>query len=231
MGEELTRQYERTDGDVKSGNKPAERAAESAGDRSSRAAESGGSRGAGAGAGTAAEEKTTRTSVLAVDDKQQPPAIPSPDKSGKKKPAKKKPKKKPVKEPSFNASQISALLVSISTIAAAREGMEMWALSEVEAEQLAAPIANIIEKNEKLAAMSEHTDAIALMTACFVIFVPRFMMWSEMQKAKKQIKKEGVKIVRSETESNNDNRGNSGKPAASAKTNGDSIFAAIPSLL
>ena len=141
------------------------------------------------------------------------------------------PRKKKKEEPTaFNAEQITALLVSVSTILASREGFEMFALSSLEAEQIATPIANMIAKSENLAGLGEHADAIALVTACLVIFAPKIMLYFDSQKKKKLERNGGVQLVRKEEPTKRDQRGDSEKPRTAAPTPVSGFSAAIPSL-
>ena len=142
------------------------------------------------GTGTETQEKPA--TVLSVsEDKSQTAPAPEPPK--KKQTRTKKPKKKEQTE--FSADQISALILSASAIIGSRPGLEVWTLRPDEATQLANPIANMIEKSEKLKAMSEHADAISLVTASLVIFAPRMLIYNDQQKKKKLEQTGGVKIV------------------------------------
>ena len=156
--------------------------------------------------------------------------IPTPETP--KKNQKRKPNKKKKSEPdSFNADQISALILSASAIVGSRPGLEVFTLQPVEAAQLATPLANMIAKSEALSKMGEHADAISLITASLVIFAPRFMMYADQQKKKKLEATGGVKLVRKESKS----EGSSGKPSGTgtAKPQNDvtAISSAIPATL
>lgn len=141
------------------------------------------------------------------------------------------PRKKKKEEPTaFNAEQITALMVSVSTILASREGFEMFALSQLEAEQIATPLANMIAKSENLAGLGEHADAIALVTACIVIFAPKIMVYFDTQKKKKIERNGGVQLVRKEEPPKSNNRNDSAKPAAAAQIAPSSFSSSIPSL-
>lgn len=141
------------------------------------------------------------------------------------------PRKKKKEEPTaFNAEQITALMVSVSTILTSREGFEMFALSPLEAEQIATPLANMIAKSENLAGLGEHADAIALVTACLVIFAPKIMLYFDTQKKKKIERNGGVQLVREEEPIKRDRRSDSPKPAAAAPHYVNAVSSAIPSL-
>lgn len=105
-----------------------------------------------------------------------------PGTSTKKKPAKKK--------GDVDSSQIKTLLLTTSMIIAARPGMEDFALTPEEAEQICTPLANIMAKSEGVAGVaSEYADHIALLIACFTIFIPKFIMWKSKQPKKKEVAK------------------------------------------
>ncbi|MBV2241165.1 hypothetical protein KQR57_22450 [Bacillus inaquosorum] len=89
-----------------------------------------------------------------------------------------------------DSSQLKMLLLTTSTIVASRPGMEDFALSPEEAEQICTPLANIMAKSEGVAGVaSEYADHIALLIACFTIFIPKFIMWKSKQPKKKEVTK------------------------------------------
>jgi hypothetical protein len=112
---------------------------------------------------------------------------------------KEEPKKKPAtvkkaaaKNQKVDSTQIQLLLVTVSALIASRPGLELWNLTADEAKQLATPLSNILSKNEALANMSnEHADSVALIAACFMIFVPKLLIYYSTKPKKP---KEGEKI-------------------------------------
>ncbi|MGW7319960.1 hypothetical protein, partial [Streptomyces sp. NPDC054865] len=89
-----------------------------------------------------------------------------------------------------DSSQLKMLLLTTSAIVAARPGMEDFALTADEAEQICTPLANIMAKSEGVAGVaSEYADHIALLIACFTIFIPKFIMWKSKQPKKKEVQK------------------------------------------
>ena len=183
----------------------------------------GSSRGTG---NTPAEEKKVPR-LADVTPNPSPVAVPE---TPKKKQTR-KPKKKKEEPQNFNAEQISALILSMSTIVSSKQGMEIWALRPEEATQLATPIANMIEKSEALKNMGEYADAISLVTASLVIFAPRAMMYHEMQKQKKIQQNGGVKLVRKENESGRSAEKPNRTDAAHGEKPSSSIFDAVPAIL
>lgn len=184
----------------------------------------------GSGAGKTEEKKVPQSGLLDVAEAPPAPEAPKKKQIKKKKPA----KKKPDTAPALSSDQISSLIVSISTVIATRENLSMFALSEMEAEQIATPLANMIAKSEKLSAVNEHADAIALVSACLIIMLPRFIMYFDVIKQKKLQANGGVKIVDSrnkETKSTASDRGADRAPATKQPINGDGISSAIPSIV
>lgn len=162
-----------------------------------------------------------------------PPTPATPQKKQQRKPRAAK-KKEP--DNSFTADQITALIVALSSIFASRPGMEMFMITDTEAATIAKPLSNIIAKNENLAGLGEHADGIALVTACIVVMLPRFMLYMEAQKQKKLAASGGAKLVR--TDKQNDggqSRGNDRKSAGVSTqqpaNDADGIFAVLPAVL
>lgn len=161
----------------------------STGNSGAGAAKSGGT----GGRGTASTKKSEKLpKLLMVDvpgsDSEEPPkkkrGRPPGTGTKKKSAAKKK------AAGNVDSSQLKMLLLTTSAIVAARPGMEDFALTADEAEQICTPLANIMAKSEGVAGVaSEYADHIALLLACFTIFIPKFLMWKSKQPKKKEVKK------------------------------------------
>lgn len=95
-----------------------------------------------------------------------------------------KPRQK--KESKPETTQFNLLIATVSGLIASKDGMEHWSLTQKEIESISEPLANIIANNENLKALSEHTDATALVIACFTIFVPRLIITTNKKKEKKK---------------------------------------------
>ena len=179
---------------------------------------------AGAAGGNPEKEKKVQPELVAVNA-----AVPEPPK----KKQQRKPRKQKKDESSFNAEQISALILSASAIVASKPEMSVWALQPEEANQLATPIANMIQKSEALQKLGEYSDAVALVTASLVIFAPRAMVYHDQQKKKKEaqgvIKR--VDKRKSETGSNKPNERNEQRTAPAGANDASSIFNAIPATI
>jgi hypothetical protein len=104
-------------------------------------------------------------------------------------------------------TQISMLLITVSGIMASRKGMEPFALSMEEANQIAVPLSNIMAKNEAVAGIAgEYADHIALLFACMTIFIPKYLIWRAMnpKQEKKGENKNNVQPIRPATTGNNE---------------------------
>ena len=135
--------------------------------------------GTGTGTGTAAG-----TAAGTEEKKPSPVAILTPPTKEEAKPKRKRVSKKK-DDSAFSADQISALIQSVSMIVAGREGLEQWAITKKEADSVAQPLYNILEKSEMLGKIGEHSDAIALTIAAGSIVIPRAMVTIDKRKAKK----------------------------------------------
>ncbi|WP_051567034.1 hypothetical protein [Priestia flexa] len=87
----------------------------------------------------------------------------------------------------MNKEDIKQLLIVTTSMFASKEGMEIWALTDKEADQLAEPLANILARNEAFSKVAgANGDAMALVLAAFLIFVPKFMMWNATRPKKRK---------------------------------------------
>lgn len=175
-----------------------------------------------------AEEKEKLSGLAPVKSSPDEAKAPAPNAPQKQQRRKKNPAKKQANNSGFNAEQISALILSVSTITASRPGLEMFALTQPEAMQIATPLANMIAKSEALSKAGEYSDAIALVTACLVVMVPRLLVYNDQQKKKKLEKNGGLKIVREEKPGTGSNRGDSKPTAAPAQNDAVNAAAVLP---
>lgn len=177
-----------------------------------------------AGTGETEKEKVPGLASL-IQNQETPPAPAKPKKAAKRKPSK---KKKAEPETSFSADQLSALILSMSAIVGSRPGMEIWTLQPEEAKQLATPISNMVAKSDKLSQLSEHADAVALVSASLVIFAPRALVYYDMQKQKKIKANGGVQLVNKKPENPGNNAGASKPRATNGQEYGGGVLDSIP---
>ena len=158
--------------------------------------------------------------------------VPAPAEPAKKQ--RRKPKKMKEEPQSFNAEQISTLIQTATSIVGSRPGMEIWTLRKEECDQLATPIANMVQKSEKLQNMGEYADAISLVTSALIIFAPRAVVFTQQQKQKKIQNAGGVKLVdgtKHKPEKGKGNGSNGGVHAGNApnaEIHAPSIYESIP---
>ena len=181
------------------------------------------SRPSGTGTGTGKRIKTEKNSKVSVLEPLPEVNIPVPQEEKKTK--RKYTKKAKTEEASaFNAEQISAFIVTVSSVVATREGCSHWLISEAEAMQISKPLANILEKSQ-LKVINENADAIALVTACLMIIAPRIILTLQNNKNKKGVKKANGKL--NDRKSSNSNERLSSENAVKPSTNSTTIFESI----
>lgn len=99
------------------------------------------------------------------------------------KPKQKRGKKAKAPE-ALGAEQLSALIGSLSDIVASRAG-EHWKLSKNECMTIAEPAAKLVNNSEQLKQLAEHSDALALVMACVIVFAPRVLITAQNSKQKR----------------------------------------------
>lgn len=158
-----------------------------------------GTRSAGSGSPGGKTEKDKPNGLVVVD-------IPG-DKTDEKKPARRgRPpgststtkKKTTAATQKSDTQHIKILLLTVSGIVASREGMSIWALTPQEIDSLADPLAAVMDKHNVGKATGEYAEYIALVMALLVVFVPKYLMWSEQNKQKKEQKKNEIQRSHSE---------------------------------
>ena len=184
---------------------------------------------------TGKTEKEKPVGVAPVEIKPEPnETIPAPDLKKAKKP---RTRKKTVKknDEAFNSEQISALLLTVSTILSTSERGKIFALSELEAKQLSEPLAKIIANNDSMKALTEHSDSVALTMTAFMIFAPKFFLWLQYEKAHKKPKGVEVKTIKgvkqNERKAENGVGGTAGGNAPKNTDSSIDINDIIPSIL
>ena len=130
----------------------------------------------------------------------------------------------------FSSDMVADLITGLSGVVATRPNMAHWMIDKEEAKQISDPLCKVIEKNEQLKKVAEHSDSIALAVACLTVFAPRMYITATMVKEEKKKKKqipvsdpEKVEVKRndSETRKTEKNSGKHHKSDATANTNVD----------
>ncbi len=136
-----------------------------------------------------ADNRTTRTTAdggkvektkpveLAVLNEETPPEV----KQGK---PKRKAKKKTAPP---QTDSLNTLILTGSTIIASRQGWEHWQLTPEEVQSISMPLMGVLNDCGLLDKVTENSNALALVTACAMVFTPRVII--SVQKSKKKVKK------------------------------------------
>lgn len=94
-----------------------------------------------------------------------------------------KPKKK---ENELDTSQINIIIKTLSSLVAARPGYEHWLLSDAEIESITTPLGKMLAESDVFNKIGEHSNQIALITACITVFMPRIIVTTTLLKEKKK---------------------------------------------
>lgn len=119
----------------------------------------------------------TKPAELAVLNEETPPEV----KQGK---PKRKPKKKTAPP---QTDSLNTLILTGSTIIASRQGWEHWQLTPEEVQSISTPLMGVLNDCGLLEKVTENSNALALVTACAMVFTPRVII--TVQKSKKKVKK------------------------------------------
>lgn len=223
----------KSDSGVKGSDTP-ERELKTGKNPSTETASDGGRKSAGTGdnnSGRTEKEKVV-SGLAPVKPTETIPTPTEPKKAKKKRTVKKKTVKN---DETFNAEQITALLLTVSTICSTSERGKIFALSEAEAKQLAEPLSKIIANNDSMKSLTEHSDSVALAITCFMIFAPKIFMWMQYEKAHRKPKGIEVKTIKGVKKdagkTTSDNRRNSSGTTPDSKNDGSDVLADLPSIM
>jgi hypothetical protein len=88
----------------------------------------------------------------------------------------------------LSKDQISILLKTTFDIVGSREGLELWKITQKEAELIAEPLAQLMNRNPFISgAASKYGDYIALIIAICTVILPRaFVQFASKEKKKKE---------------------------------------------
>ena len=90
------------------------------------------------------------------------------------------------KQEEVNTEQLNVFIKTLSTLVASRKGFEHWQLTDKEIESITTPLAKMLQENEIFEKLGEHSNQIALITACVTVFVPRIITTTLLIKEKKK---------------------------------------------
>lgn len=119
-------------------------------------------------------DKKENSEPLAVPDKEQK----------QKKPKKVRTAKK--KKSSIDTTNINKIIVGITETVATRPNCQHWKMDEKEVKSITEPLTAMLSEKEVLQKIEEHSNEIALVTACITVFVPRIFVSVQIAQAKKE---------------------------------------------
>ena len=102
--------------------------------------------------------------------------------------AEEKPKRKRTprkKKTTFDSEAVEKLLLTVSSIVAARKGMEHWQLSKQECKTIAEPLVEVMDKYDVSKTFADNAPEIALAVACISVAAPRVMISAQKRKVRK----------------------------------------------
>ena len=188
-----------------------------------------------AGTGTEAVKKTEpETDVkphILKDKKEEVAPVPETEQK-QKKPKKVRTTKK--KQSKVDTGNIDKMLVGISEIVASRPNCSHWKLKEAEAKTITEPLTALLSEKEIFQKIEEHSNEIALVTACLTVFVPRIFVTVQLNNIKKQeLKKandEQRKIKQAESNNIKSNGRSNGERPDNNKNDEWSVAGLLPSV-
>lgn len=194
--------------------------------RKERGSAGSGSTGTGTGTGTPSAENKQGEKVPQVV------AVNIPEEKPKKKRTVKKKTQPKKEETGLSANMVSDLIVGCSQVVATKPENAHWSIDKKEADQIAVPLVKVIEKNENLKKVAEHSDTVALVMACVMVFAPRAYISMNMAKEKKARKKHAVvnEVKHNDRETEKIERG-SGKDNRGHADAGTNVSPSISELL
>lgn len=90
------------------------------------------------------------------------------------------------KEQSFSNEQLNTFIKTISLVVASRPNCEHWLLNDSEIESITTPLSKMMAESEVFEKLGEHSNQIALVTACVTVFMPRIIKTTMLAKEKKK---------------------------------------------
>jgi hypothetical protein len=148
----------------------------------------------------------------------------------------------------FKKEQLAVLIKSTFEIIGSREGLEIWKLSQKEAETIADPLCGLMAKNPLVDRItSEYGEWIALIVALGTIIVPRVFVYMATKPKKKEVVKPYVAIKEPDQpktgnapqpvdrgnksgETGDRNKQPSREPASSSRYIGAELHALVPAI-
>lgn len=111
-------------------------------------------------------------------------------------PKPKKVNKKSGKSDEIDRTQINAVISGLTTAIASRPNCQHWMMTNEEIDSITKPLCNMLKESEIFEKTLEHSNEIALVTACMTVFAPRIFTTVLIEKEKNK----HVKPTRKTTE-------------------------------
>lgn len=102
------------------------------------------------------------------------------------KPKKVNTKKKKQDDAAIDTNQLNIIIKTISTLIASRPNCSHWLLSDAEIESITTPLTKMMQESDIFNKLGEHSNQIALVTACVTVFVPRIIQTTIIVKENKK---------------------------------------------
>ena len=135
-----------------------------------------------------------------------------------------KPKKvnnRKAKSNDVDTTQINTLIKTVSTLIASRPNCSHWLLSDAEIESITTPLTKMMQESDLFSKLGEHSNQIALVTACVTVFAPRILttviLLKEKAKHDRQVRKQ---VSQGPTIGDNGNDVTENRNAVDDKVNG-----------
>ena len=132
-------------------------------------------------------------------------------------PKPKKVNKKSGKTDEIDRTQINAVISGLTTAIASRPNCQHWMMSNEEIDSITKPLCNMLKESELFEKTLEHSNEIALVTACMTVFAPRIFTTVLIEKEKNK----HVKSTRKTTENKKSPERNDSGNANIPKDSGD----------
>lgn len=91
-------------------------------------------------------------------------------------------KKATAKKDDIDRTQINNVITSLSGVIASRPNCSHWQLSNEEVDTITKPLCEMLKESEVFTKVAEHSNEIALVTACLTVFAPRVVTTVLIQK-------------------------------------------------
>ena len=128
------------------------------------------------------------------------------------KPRKVNSKKSTTKKDETDRTQINAVIGGISSAIASRPNCQHWMLTESEIDTITKPLCEMLKESEVFEKVSEHSNEIALVTACFTVFAPRILTTVMIEKEKRKNEPKPTVTVKTTENKKSDKRDGKGTP-------------------